>query len=344
MRKRIYPSVAIALMLAAGASAQEGGRFTAFPEVADVPQPHLERALQLAAQQNSWRHPALVACYPYEGQPAQNVNMNPDGTKIFDNLYFVGNGKYGTYAIDTSDGIILIDSMNSAQEVQDVIIPNMKEVGLDPNRLKVLIISHGHADHFGGSKYLIDNYGVEVYQSEIDYQYAKERWAETLAEGNTRNQGPPPESGNIATDGGTITLGDTAIRTFVTPGHTPGTLTMLIPVTDRGTPHTLAYLGGTTSKGISLQEREWYENTFIRLEGLFAQERPDGLLSPHPNYDDAVYKIQYMRTNPERPNPFLVGTEHVIQDLQIYRECNLNNGDTDKAHPYVRGSSHTPAQ
>lgn len=343
MKKHIVNAAAlVAISIATAARGSDG--YTAFPEVADVPQPHLEKALAIAARQNSWRHPALITCYPYEGQPSQNVNMNPHGTKIFDNLYYVGNGKYGTYAIDTSDGIILIDSMNNGKEVEENILPRMREVGLDPNRLKILIISHGHADHFGGSKYLIDNYGVQVYESAIDYGYAKERWVEVLKEGNSRKQGPPPDSGNIAVDGGTIELGGTVIRTFITPGHTPGTLTMLIPVTDHGKPYTLAYLGGTTSKGITPQERGWYENTFTRLEKLFEKERPDGLLSPHPNYDDAVYNIQYMRTNPNRPNPFLVGTQHIIQDLEIYRECNLNNGELDKVHPYIRGSSHTEAQ
>jgi hypothetical protein len=45
----------------------------------------------------------------------------------------------------------------------------------------------------------------------------------------------------VITDGMKVTLGDTAALTFyVTPGHTAGTMSTLIPVKDRGTPHLVA--------------------------------------------------------------------------------------------------------
>jgi metal-dependent hydrolase (beta-lactamase superfamily II) len=46
--------------------------------------------------------------------------------------------------------------MNTQGEVDKYTLPNMKTVGLDPSRLKILIMSHGHADHFGGGKYLVE--------------------------------------------------------------------------------------------------------------------------------------------------------------------------------------------
>jgi metallo-beta-lactamase class B len=50
----------------------------------------------------------------------------------------------------------------------------------------------------------------------------------------------------VITDGMKVTLGDTAALTFyVTPGHTAGTMSTLIPVKDRGTPHLVAEWGGT---------------------------------------------------------------------------------------------------
>ena len=61
---------------------------------ADVPQPHLAKARAIAAEDNSWRHAGLVTCYPNDGQASQNVNKDPSGFRVFDNVYYVGDGKY----------------------------------------------------------------------------------------------------------------------------------------------------------------------------------------------------------------------------------------------------------
>ena len=46
----------------------------------------------------------------------------------------------------------------------------------------------------------------------------------------------PPLRDMDATDGQKLTLGDTIITIYITPGHTAGTLSVLVPVKDHGTP------------------------------------------------------------------------------------------------------------
>ena len=58
--------------------------------------------------------------------------------------------------MNTSDGIILFDTLNNTEEAQRIIEGGMKTMGLDPTRIKYIVIMHGHADHFGGAKYLQD--------------------------------------------------------------------------------------------------------------------------------------------------------------------------------------------
>ena len=43
------------------------------------------------------------------------------------------------------------------------------------------------------------------------------------------------------TDGQKLTLGDTTLTLYITPGHTPATISTVIPVTDHGKPHMLAF-------------------------------------------------------------------------------------------------------
>jgi metallo-beta-lactamase class B len=150
---------------------------------------------------------------------AQDVNKDPGGYEVFDNLYFVGSGKISVWAIDTSDRIILIDSMNTVAEVDKYILPNMKNVGLDLVRLKILIMSHGHADHFGGGAYLVEKYHVRAYLSDVDWDLA-----EKTAKEPGYNRGLPPKRDSVVKDGDTITLGDESIKVYITPGHSPGAL------------------------------------------------------------------------------------------------------------------------
>ena len=122
----------------------------------------------------------------------------------------------------TSAGIIVIDALWD-YSVEDEIVGGLRTLGFDPRSIKYLIVSHGHIDHAGGAKYLQDQFGVRVLASAADWDVMPlntEPWLK-------------PTRDLIATDGQTLTLGDTTLTLDLTPGHTPGTVSTLIPVTDR---------------------------------------------------------------------------------------------------------------
>jgi metallo-beta-lactamase class B len=54
-----------------------------------------------------------------------------------------------------------------------------------------------------------------------------------------------PKRDIAATDDQKITLGDVSATLALTPGHTPGTLSMFFEVKNGGRPLTVAYSGGT---------------------------------------------------------------------------------------------------
>ena len=94
--------------------------------------------------------------------PVPNTVIEP--TRVFDNLYFIGMTSQNAWAITTSAGIILIDTMNSTEEARDVLVPSMKKVGLDPAQIKFIVISHGHpgqTDHTGGASYFVPSAGFK---------------------------------------------------------------------------------------------------------------------------------------------------------------------------------------
>jgi metallo-beta-lactamase class B len=315
-------AVVLASVLAVSPQASLG---QATPETAGIPQLHLAKARLEAFKENNWRFPALITCYPNEGQPAQKVINDPGPSKVADNLYFLGYGIVTAWAVNTSDGIILIDALSDQTEADKYIIGGLRKLGLDPSRIKTIIVSHGHGDHYGGAQYLKDKYGAKLYMSALDYDFA-EKFV-----GGPPTWGKAPQRDQVVVDGETVTLGDTSIKLFITAGHTPASLSMLIPVKDRGTPRTLLYLGGITNKGLSPEMHTAYDRWTTRLIQISTNFKVDGVIGNHPSYDDAAIKLDKLRSMPDKPNPFFTGTENTVRYLRVLNECNLNNSEIERA-------------
>src|ERR1051325_1194406 len=93
----------------------------------------------------------------------------PPPAKVFDNLYFVGANWVSAWAITTSEGIILIDALNNKAEAESLIDNGMKKLGLDPAKIKYVIVTHAHGDHYGGANYLVEKYKPRVAMSDADW-------------------------------------------------------------------------------------------------------------------------------------------------------------------------------
>lgn len=326
MMKTYQLGICAALSIAAIAAGSQ-----AIASAEPVP-PHIAAARKLAFEGDKWAYPALIMCYPEENRVAQQVLKIPPPTKAFDNLYNVGIGGVTAWAITTSEGIIIIDALNNPKEAEQYIIGGLKELGLDPNDIKYVIVTHGHADHYGGARWMQDTYpGLHVLMSEVDYETADKRAA------NGRfGTAQPPHRDQVVTDGQTLTLGDQTITFYITPGHTPGTLSMLIPVKDHGVPHLMAFWGGTASGNASPTDpyqtqalHQAYDESTVRFSQIVENNPVDGLLSNHPSLDDAAGKLEHLRETPDMPNPFVTGKESVLRWLGVVRECNLSNTEVD---------------
>jgi metallo-beta-lactamase class B len=71
--------------------------------------------------------------------------------KAFDNMYFFGQTEYSVWAITTSEGIIVIDTIFD-YSVEEEVDGGMKKMGLDPSKIKYAVVTHPHPDHHGGAK------------------------------------------------------------------------------------------------------------------------------------------------------------------------------------------------
>jgi metallo-beta-lactamase class B len=243
---------------------------------------------------------------------------------VFDNLYYVGVRMVGAWAITTSDGIILIDSLDNPTEARDYIASGLTKLGLDPKSIKYVIVTHAHGDHYGGAQYLHDTYGAHILMSDADWnELAHPRPAPAGRPGPPRDWGPPPSRDWVLTDGEKLTLGDTTVTIVLTPGHTPGTVSVIFPVKDHGTVHNAALWGGTAQPAAPAASLQ-YEQSLQHFAQFTDRAGVDVEVSNHPLTDDGLARITAIgagQTNGK--NPFVVGTAVYKRYMEIHKECLL---------------------
>jgi metallo-beta-lactamase class B len=264
--------------------------------------------LQEAANLCSARGPQRPAVLRQEaGLPAvPRETLEP--TRIFDNLYYLGFNDVGAWALTTSQGIILIDSLNTPEEAEKILIPGLEKAGLNPKDIRYVIIGHGHFDHFGGTPYLQRVYKPRVLMSGADWDF--------ITASPQRNRELPARDISI-TDGQTLTLGDTTLTMLHTPGHTPGSIAILMPVKDGGKQYTALMPSG----GFAAPDRQALA-ALERALDIAKKQKAVALLSGHPGiYGDTLSWMEARRKNPNAPNPFFYGEARFARYLNIADEC-----------------------
>jgi metallo-beta-lactamase class B len=270
-------------------------------------------------------HVALfeALCRPASGPPQTGSGPRPvperstwhyDPVKVFDNLYYVGEKEYSAWAVVTSAGIIVIDTI-WAYSVEDEIVGGLKKLGFDPANIKYAVVSHAHIDHIGGAKFLQDTYGTRIVMSAADWDFAEKS--------PRLPQEIKPKRDVVMGDGEKLTLGDTTLTFYLTPGHTPGTLSVMIPVKDGGASHLVATWGGTGFNfELSDANFQTYINSAVKYEPIVARSGADVLLSNHTIFDGSRTRLPAMASRkPGDPHPYVVGNASVQRYVKVAEEC-----------------------
>jgi metallo-beta-lactamase class B len=242
--------------------------------------------------------------------------------QVMDELYFLGNYWTSSYAVKTSDGIVVIDALDNADEAEHYIEGGLRKLGLNPADIKYVIVSHAHGDHYGGANYLKQKFNPRIVMSEIDWKVFDDPKFDPK---RIPLFDPPPKRDIAVNDGDTITLGSTAFKLHVIPGHTLGTLATVFTVHDHGEAHRAVAWGGTAYNFGPLPDRlQLYSDTTVKYRDVLAQEKADVLLSNHVAYDAAVAKMAALKQRKAGDsNPYVVGEEAVQRFLTILGECAL---------------------
>jgi len=238
--------------------------------------------------------------------------------RAFDNVYYVGVCWVSAWLITTSDGAVLIDTLHDP--FGDLLIANIRKVGVDPASIKYVLMTHGHFDHVGGA------YKVKSLTN-ARFAMTEKGWAEAMTSAQA-SQGTPRRWTMIAKDlvvkdGDVITVGDTTFGVYETPGHTFGTASYSFHVRDGADSYHAFTVGGLGLNAIqSSQQVEAYIASVTRIAELVRQPTDPITvhLTTHPSSNGLTEAAQRLKSRrPGEPHP-LVDPAGFTSQLEMLRK------------------------
>lgn len=227
--------------------------------------------------------------------------------KIFGNLYFVGTKFVSSHVIDTGDGLILLDS--NFPQCTYLVTEGMRKVGLNPMDIKYILHSHGHYDHIGGTRALVELTGAKTIIGKQDVPFVNGTvdltWAKEL--GFEFNESFAPDI--VLEDGDVFELGKTKIRAVSTPGHTPGTMSFFFNVDDGKDTYIAGMQGGAGVNSLTNAFLNEYNlpiscrEDFVKSMEKIKDEKVDILIGNHPG--DVKTAVKYEIIKSGEKNPFI---------------------------------------
>src|SRR5262245_5436903 len=253
------------------------------------------------------------AAAPPAGPPAK-ATWYAEPAKVADSFYFIGTKIHSAWAIVGSEGIIILEALFD-YAAPDEIAGGLKKLGLDVNKVKYVIISHAHADHDGGAKYLQDTI------PSAHLVYGGPDW--DAIDKSPNHAGGKPKRDTVAADGMKFSAGDVSVQIVTMSGHTPGTISFLFEVKDNGKPLRIAYVGGTA---IPFNGDAAYYDRYIASVKKKAKAAADfgatALMSNHTEFDNGFFKAHTAANRkPGEANPFDVGTAEVARYFTVVQDC-----------------------
>ena len=219
--------------------------------------------------------------------------------RILGDSWYVGTCGIAAILVASPQGHVLIDSGTEAGG--ELILANLRRIGVDPEDVRYILASHEHFDHVGGHAILAKATGAQIIASPLA--------APVLESGMVSDEDPQADAGRpamapvkvarIIQDGETLTLGDIAITAHATPGHTPGAMsyTWTACASDDEPPacRRIAYvdsLSPVSADNYRFSDHPQTIAAFRTSISKVSQLPCDELLTPHPSASSLIEKLR----------------------------------------------------
>ncbi len=227
--------------------------------------------------------------------------------KIYGNLYFVGSVGGSSHLIATDEGLTLIDT--GFPQTLYLLLESIRALGFEPKDIRHIIHTHGHYDHIGATRALIELYHPVTYLGAPDLDYVTGKRDLALAEyfDCTFIETFTPDV--LIGDGERRNIGGTEFYFLMTPGHTEGTLSVFFEIDGEQGRKRVGMFGGAgmnsmgrqflLERGLPLSLQDNFPDVISRLE----MERVDIHLGNHIRQNRMPEKLERMAR--EGGNPFI---------------------------------------
>lgn len=276
--------------------------------------------------------------------------MPPGGVQFFDDAWYFGTDYVGTVIVKKDDGLLMFDALTTAEDMQTQVIDQMPAAGLDPADITHIFVGHRHLDHAGGVNLIRREHAPDaiVVAGAPDAEWFASRRAEILdgtapLPGNLgdnpteeqiagaravlqRQLEQLPESVEIAVpafEGITTGMqridvgGGVEVVVILQPGHTPGQISAIVPVTLDGEEHKLFVWSGNDQLG----EARQYAISADFARGIAEQEGADAFINTHPYQSAIFHYLRNLKADPDAENPMLMGVNGVSRFIGIFADC-----------------------
>ena len=247
------------------------------------------------------------------GPPAKDT-WYAEPARVADNFYFIGTKIHSAWALVGSDGIIVLEALFD-YAAPDEIAGGLKNARPRHQQGQV----HRHLARARRSR---RRRAVSAgHDPGAHLVYGGPDW--DAIEKSANHSGGKPKRDIAGTDGMKLSVGDASVQIVTTPGHTPGTLSFLFEVKERGMPLRVAYVGGTaipfngtarTTTAISRRRPGWPRRPPISAPPCSCRTIPSSTMLSTRRTPPASRKT-------DQPNPFEVGKTAVGRYFSVVEHC-----------------------
>jgi len=202
---------------------------------------------------------------------------------IADHTWYVGTQKLAALLVKTDEGAVLIDG--GLPQAADYVLANLRQLGVGPGQLKLILHTHAHIDHAGALAALQRATGATLVSNAESAVLLARGGTDDLHFGNDLVF-PPAHADRLVMDGETLALGGLQLQVHFTPAHTPGSMSWTWTDTRDGQPVRIAYVDSLSAPGYKLVGNPRYPNIlddYRRGQAVVRTLPCDLLITPHPD-------------------------------------------------------------
>lgn len=215
-------------------------------------------------------------------------------------IYYVGTRHLAAFLVASPQGHILIDG--GMPSTAPVIEKSIRGLGFKPEDIRILLTTQAHFDHVGSHAHFKKLSGAMVQGMTGDETLLRDGGkSDYLFADRPETHFPPVTVDRVLKDGDIVTIGGVRITARHTPGHTPGSATYEMRVTDAGRDYRVVFAASTTlNPGTRLVKAPSYPGImadFRRTFEVLQSLQPDIFLSGHTGFFNLQAKRAAMSTD-----------------------------------------------